>query len=216
MDPVVVLDQKSAQSTGGDVIVGEDAQAGENEAFYDPDLDRQSEGEPEKEELEALLEILTEAFNEMDVENSGVITVEQLGQVLDTLVEEDVILPCTDEELEILANDMDIDRSGLIPLEEFKDVLVRRQQGYDFTEIELKEAFDVFDVNGQNEIGVRELRAVMQALSEVEVRALDGRRMIEAACGDEKKTVTFEQFKAMIRWRKADEGLDADQSMSGE
>ena len=101
-------------------------------------------------------------------------------------------------------------------MEEFKDVLVRRQQGYDFTEMELKEAFDVFDVNGQNEIGVRELRAVMQALCEVDVRALDGRRMIEAACGDEKKTVTFEQFKAMIRWSKEDEGLDADQSISGE
>ncbi|KAJ1483808.1 hypothetical protein T484DRAFT_2556492 [Baffinella frigidus] len=125
----------------------------------------------------------------MDIENSGVITVEQLGQVLDSLVEEDVILPCTDEELEIL---------------------VRRQQGYDFTEIELKEAFDVFDVNGNNEFGARELRAVMQALCDINVRALEGRRMIEAACGDEKRNITFEEFKAIIRWRRG-EGEDEEE-----
>ena len=33
----------------------------------------------------------------------------------------------------MLANDMDVEKNGLIPLEEFKDVLVRRQDGYDFT-----------------------------------------------------------------------------------
>lgn len=37
------------------------------------------------------------------------------------------------EELDMLANDMDVERNGFIPLEEFKDVLVRRQDGYDFT-----------------------------------------------------------------------------------
>ena len=45
-----------------DYSTGSGAQeAGEDhEAFDDPDLDRNSDGEPEKEELEALLEILTE------------------------------------------------------------------------------------------------------------------------------------------------------------
>lgn len=37
------------------------------------------------------------------------------------------------DELDMLANDMDVEKNGFIPLEEFKDVLVRRQDGYDFT-----------------------------------------------------------------------------------
>ena len=43
------------------------------------------------------------------------------------------VVPVGAEELEMLANDMDVERNGYIPLEEFKDVLVRRQDGYDFT-----------------------------------------------------------------------------------
>jgi len=50
----------------------------------------------DKDELEALLEILTEAFNEVDLENSGVISTEQLGIVLEGLVEEGVIDSYTD------------------------------------------------------------------------------------------------------------------------
>jgi hypothetical protein len=50
----------------------------------------------DKDELEALLEILTEAFNEVDLENSGVISTEQLGIVLEGLVEEGVIDMYTD------------------------------------------------------------------------------------------------------------------------
>eukprot|EP00961_Rhodomonas_salina_P170384 2296905-Rhodomonas_salina.2 len=149
-------DEKMA--TENDAIIPQgmpSATDGPNEVFDEDGLDRESDlgGEPDKEELEALLEILVEAFNEVDVENTGVIATEQLGSVLDDLVEEGVISEYTEEELEMLANDMDMDRNGYIPLEEFKDVLVRRQQGYDFTEIELKEAFDVFDVNTKGEIG---------------------------------------------------------------
>eukprot|EP00293_Proteomonas_sulcata_P018596 CAMPEP_0184295382 /NCGR_PEP_ID=MMETSP1049-20130417/6234_1 /TAXON_ID=77928 /ORGANISM="Proteomonas sulcata, Strain CCMP704" /LENGTH=259 /DNA_ID=CAMNT_0026603859 /DNA_START=256 /DNA_END=1035 /DNA_ORIENTATION=- len=179
-----------------------------DDVYDDDDLDRQSDlgGEPDKEELETLLEILVEAFNEVDVENTGVISTEQLGTVMDGLVEEGVISEYTDEELEMLANDMDMDRNGYIPLEEFKDVLVRRQQGYDFTEIELKEAFEVFDVNSKNHIGARELRAVMQACCDIEVRALDGKKMIEAAASEPgQTTISLEEFKAIIRWKAPDD-----------
>jgi len=159
----------------------------------------------DKDELEALLEILTEAFNEVDLENSGVISTEQLGIVLEGLVEEGVIDMYTDEELDMLANDMDVERNGFIPLEEFKDVLVRRQDGYDFTDMEIKEAFSVLDVSDSGTVSVKELRAVMLACCDVDVRFAEGKKMIEAASrtGEKgsKATIKFEEFEGIIHWR---------------
>mmetsp|Transcript_26355 Transcript_26355/g.61067 ORF Transcript_26355/g.61067 Transcript_26355/m.61067 type:complete len:248 (+) Transcript_26355:69-812(+) len=173
-----------------------------------PDLDdasaRTPSSEVDKDELEALLEILTEAFNEVDLENSGVISTEQLGTVMDGLAEEGVIDDYTDEELEMLANDMDVERNGYIPLEEFKDVLVRRQDGYDFTEVEIKEAFSVLDVSDTNTVSAKELRAVMLACCEMDVRYVDGKKMILAAASPDsadKTVINFEEFKNIIHWR---------------
>ena len=116
--------------------------------------------------------------------------------------------------------------------------------------------------NPHSRIQARELRAVMQALCDINVRALEGRRMIEvstlnphiryvvphqrqslggpeddrsrypsnskpqdlnstigllqAACGDEKRNITFEEFKNIIRWRRADEeGGDEEERLLG-
>ena len=41
-------------------------------------------------------------------------------------------------------------------------------------------------------------------------------RLLQAACGDEKRNITFEEFKNIIRWRRADEeGGDEEERQLG-
>jgi len=48
--------------------------------------------------------------------------------------------------------------------------------------------------------------SLLQAISETEVRALDARKMIEAAASaPDKQTITFEEFKRIIYWTPENE-----------
>jgi len=176
-------------------------------------------------ELEAFYTIITESFEDVDVDNVGLISVEQLGTILDQLTEEGVLNQYQPEDLEMLAADMDIDGTHLIPKGEFIDVLFRREQGYvvqekgtehtfhligkapmDFTDKELEEAFSVFDIKQAGKFGAKEIRGVMQAVAETDVKALDAHKMIEAAASTpDQAAIDLEEFKRIIRWTPGDE-----------
>lgn len=178
-------------------------------------------------ELEDFYTLLIEHWEDIDVEGTDYVSVEQLRDILDALLSDEVIDHYQPEDLEMLAADMDADGSGYIPKLEFLDVMFRRQFGYavkihdstptghqfvrlgdaplDFSEKELEEAFKVFSLN-ENEFGANNIRAVMMAVAEMEVSAFDAKKMIEAAVTTpDKQSITFDEFKKMIQWTPADE-----------
>jgi len=70
--------------------------------------------------------------------------------------------------------------------------------------MEIKEAFSVLDVSDSGTVSVKELRAVMLACCDVDVRFAEGKKMIEAASrtGEKgsKATIKFEEFESIIHW----------------
>mmetsp|Transcript_13506 Transcript_13506/g.37365 ORF Transcript_13506/g.37365 Transcript_13506/m.37365 type:complete len:265 (-) Transcript_13506:889-1683(-) len=137
-----------------------------------------------------------------DDPGSGCIASEHLGALLDALADDGVIIPVDEDELEMMKNDMDADGNGLIASEELVDCLLRRRRGEDFTDDELKEAFEVFDHLNRGFITPLELRQAMKAIFDIDVPALDARSMIMAASKESGSQINLEEFKAIIRWRK--------------
>ncbi|WOL20372.1 hypothetical protein Cni_G29177 [Canna indica] len=67
-------------------------------------------------------------------------------------------------------------------------------------EEDMKEAFRVFDENGDGYISAAELQAVLQKLGLLEGRSMDGvQRMISAVDRDRDGRVDFSEFKNMMR-----------------
>lgn len=67
-------------------------------------------------------------------------------------------------------------------------------------ESDLREAFGVFDENGDGFISAAELQAVLQKLGLIEGRSIDGvLRMISAVDRDCDGRVNFSEFKNMMR-----------------
>jgi len=95
-------------------------------------------------ELEAFYTILLEAFQEVDADQSEVVTAEQLGTILDALQDDGVLNYYDPSDLELLASDMDTDGTGYISQKEYVDVLFRREQGYIIHENHLGERNYVF------------------------------------------------------------------------
>jgi hypothetical protein len=149
---------------------------------------------------------IMEPFNEYDaergVELTGYIPTEYLGDLLDILASEGIIVPVDDDELEMLKSDMDAEGNGLISDEEYKDVLLRRKKGVDFSDDELREAFGVFDHHSRGYITPMELRQAMKAIFDVDVPALDANSMVMAASRTGGDRIDLEEFMGIIRWRR--------------
>lgn len=188
------------------------------------DADDQGQGE-----LDDFYNLLVECWEDVDTEGADFVSIADLGKIMNSLLNDEVIDFYHPEDLEMLAADMDADGSGYIPKLEFLDVLFRKQHGHavqmdsselgrkfvklaktgiDFTDKELEEAFKVFSLN-EERFGAKNIRAVMMAVDEMDVSAYDARKMIEAAVTTqesiEQESITFEEFKKMIMWTPEDE-----------
>lgn len=101
-----------------------------------------------------------EAFNLFDKDGDGSITTMELGTVMRSLGQNP-----TEGELQDMINEVDYDESGTIDFDEFLQMMARKMRDTDTTE-ELKEAFKVFDKDGNGFISASELRHVMKSLGE--------------------------------------------------
>lgn len=102
----------------------------------------------------------------------------------------------TAEEIAEMIADVDEDQSGSIDFDEFLVMMKTRMDEND-PELELKEAFKVFDVDGDGLIHWKELKVTMDKLgsklTDVEVHA-----MIREADADGDGAIDYEEFKAMM------------------
>ncbi|ONK77266.1 uncharacterized protein A4U43_C02F4780 [Asparagus officinalis] len=137
---------------------------------------------------------LKRVFQMFDRNGDGRITKQELSSSLDNL---GIYIP--DEDLEAMVAKIDVNRDGCVDMEEFGALYQTIMDERDEEE-DMREAFNVFDQNGDGFITVEELRSVLGSLGLKQGRTVeDCRRMIKRVDADGDGRVNFKEFKQMMR-----------------
>ncbi|OWM64389.1 probable calcium-binding protein CML23 [Punica granatum] len=132
-----------------------------------------------------------QVFKQYDKNGDGRISCEELRDVLSALAPS----PASLEEAKRAMSEIDKDGNGYIDLDEFTD-LILGGSGSD-TSKELKDAFDLYDLDQNGLISARELHEVMKKLGQ-KCSLKDCRKMIGSVDKDGDGNVNFEEFKVMM------------------
>ena len=133
------------------------------------------------------LEECKEVFDLIDKDKDGLITTNELGDIMKALGANP-----TKEELQQIINEVDREGSGKIEFKEFFDVFSKRMNDPD-TENVLIEAFKIFDKDGNGVISSKELRNVMQVLGE-SLSEEECEEMIKEADIDGDGYINYDEF----------------------
>lgn len=129
-----------------------------------------------------------------DKDGDGTIDSEELASVLQVLG-----MNPTKEELGILLDSVDSDRNGVIDLHEFIDVMQGHLHHASASQDdELREAFAVFDKDGNGMISAEELKSALLNLGE-KLEDHEVKAMIMAADRDGNGQIDYEEFIAMMK-----------------
>jgi len=101
-----------------------------------------------------------DAFSLFDKDGDGTITTKELGTVMRSLGQNPA-----DSDLQAMINEVDVDGNGTIDFHEFLTMMAKKLKDTDREE-EIRQAFKVFDKNGDGYITTTELRDVMTKLGE--------------------------------------------------
>ncbi|CAK9143770.1 unnamed protein product [Ilex paraguariensis] len=132
-----------------------------------------------------------EAFFMIDKDSDGLITMEELEVVIQSLHEHP-----TKEEIQEMINEVDPDGNGTIDFEDFLGIMARKMKQDNVAE-EFKEAFKVFDRDQDGYISALELREVMINLGE-RLTDEEAEQMIREADLDGDGLVSYEEFVRMM------------------
>jgi calmodulin len=132
-----------------------------------------------------------EAFSLFDKDGDGSITTKELGTVMRSLGQAP-----TEAELQEMIHEKDTDGSGTIDFPEFLTMMARKMQDND-TDEEVREAFKVFDKDGNGFISSAELRHVLTSLGE-KLSDEEVDEMIKTAEIDGDGQINYEEFVKMM------------------
>ncbi|KAM0940658.1 putative EF-hand domain-containing protein [Dioscorea sansibarensis] len=137
---------------------------------------------------------LRRVFQMFDRNGDGRITKQELSHSLCRL---GIDIP--DPELAAMIDKIDINGDGCVDVDEFGALYQTIMDERDEEE-DMREAFNVFDQNGDGFITVEELRSVLSSLGLKQGRTVeDCRRMIKKVDVDGDGMVNFKEFKQMMR-----------------
>merc|ERR1711936_883765 len=137
-------------------------------------------------------QLFLEVFAFFDQDNNGYIELEELVIVFGTLGVE-----VTKEELKQKIDDVDVERNGKISFSEF--VALMRETITDIhDEKRLKEAFSIFDSDGNGEIDIDELDTMMKKLGQ-ELECGQIKEMIKAADLDRDGKISWDEFRKFMQ-----------------
>lgn len=137
---------------------------------------------------------LKRIFQMFDRNGDGRITRKELSDSLQNL---GIYIP--DKELIQMIEKIDVNRDGYVDIDEFgglyKTIMEERDE-----EEDMREAFNVFDQNGDGFITVEELRSVLQSLGLKQGRTIeDCKKMINKVDVDGDGRVNYREFKQMMK-----------------
>eukprot|EP00090_Calanus_glacialis_P027075 TRINITY_DN42614_c0_g1_i1.p1 TRINITY_DN42614_c0_g1~~TRINITY_DN42614_c0_g1_i1.p1 ORF type:complete len:185 (-),score=56.21 TRINITY_DN42614_c0_g1_i1:12-566(-) len=112
--------------------------------------------ECEKHTTREQVDVYMEAFKMFDQNNDGTITIEELGEVMHSLGRNP-----TKTELKDMVNEVDMDSNGSIDFTEFLAMM-----GADMKDEEMREAFKMFDLDGDGLIDANEIKQGMKIMGE--------------------------------------------------
>ncbi|OWF37074.1 Calmodulin [Mizuhopecten yessoensis] len=136
-----------------------------------------------------------EAFSLFDKDSDGIITTKELGTVMRSLGQNP-----TEAEVQDMINEVDEDENGTIDFPEFLVMMARKMKNTESNE-EIREAFRVFDKDGNGCISAVELRHVMTSLGE-KLTDTEVDDMIREADIDGDGQVNYEEFVTMMTQKK--------------
>lgn len=137
---------------------------------------------------------LRRVFHMFDRNGDGRITKKELS---DSLTNLGIFIP--DNDLVQMIDKIDLNRDGYVDMEEFGALYQTIMEERDEEE-DMREAFNVFDQNGDGFITVEELRSVLSSLGLKQGRTVeDCRRMIKKVDVDGDGMVNFKEFKQMMK-----------------
>ncbi|XP_021752357.1 calmodulin-like protein 3 [Chenopodium quinoa] len=141
---------------------------------------------------------LMRVFQMFDHNGDGMIT---MGELRESLTNMGIIIP--DSDLTQLIGRIDVNGDGCVDGNEFQalyTLLMEREVDAQSDEEDMKEAFNVFDKNGDGFISVDELRSVLGSLGLNQGRNLeDCKLMIMKVDVDGDGMVSFKEFKKMMK-----------------
>ncbi|XP_028676067.1 calcium-binding protein LPS1-alpha-like [Erpetoichthys calabaricus] len=132
-----------------------------------------------------------EAFALFDKDGDGTITSKELGTVMRALGQNP-----SEAELQDMINEVDADSNGIVDFTEFLTLMVKRIKELD-SEEEIREAFKVFDKDGDGSISAEELHLVMKNLGE-DLTDEEIYEMIREADMDGDGQINYEEFVQMM------------------
>ena len=138
-----------------------------------------------------LVVLYQDAFFYFDTDKDGVITTKQLGPLLRQCGENP-----TEADIQDMVNEIDSDASGYLQFPAFLNLMAKKYSDNN-AEDEIREAFRVFDSDGNGFINRQELRAVMmnlgEKLNEEEIECL-----IDDVDIDGDGQINYEEFYIMM------------------
>ncbi|KAG5088464.1 putative calcium-binding protein CML25 [Glycine soja] len=138
-----------------------------------------------------ITEDLEYVFKKFDANGDGKISSSELGSIMKSLGQ-----PATEEEVKRMIQEVDANGDGHINLGEFLEL---NTKGVDPDEVleNLKDAFSIFDVDGNGLITAQELNMVMASLGDA-CSIDECQKMIAGVDGNGDGMINFEEFQLMM------------------
>lgn len=133
-----------------------------------------------------------EAFNMYDKDHDGVISTHKLGVMLRSLGHNP-----TELEIQEMIDEVDHDRTGTVEFEDFLEVVMSKDLDEEDHELALKEAFKMFDRDGNGYIDADELRLCMMNLGE-KLTLEEVEEMIREVDVDYDGRMNYEEFVKLM------------------